>query len=59
MSLVIGTVAQLMTWRKLPINRSTIRYHRECVPDTACPGAAVVSRFDWYVEGMKWRSINA
>ena len=59
MSLVIGTVAQLMTWRGIAINRQTIRYHKECVSDTACPGAAVINRFDWYVEGIKWRATNA
>lgn len=58
-SLVIGAVASLFRWRGLPINRSAIKYHKECVTDTACPGAAIINRFDWIVDGVKWRASRA
>ena len=59
MALVMGAVHELTSWRRLPINRQTIRFHKECVPDTECPGRAIRDRFDWLVEGMKWRATNA
>lgn len=55
-SLVIGAMAILARWRGLQINRNTIKYHQECVSDTACPGAAIINRIDWIVAGVQWRA---